>query len=142
MNCYFTWKKVQVVFNGNKFLIKKKSLESLGKFFFFSRVEHFLKFQVKFKYSVWENRSLNLCYCRRSEAFFKLHYFWTCGSFSSWWNPIKRREGESEQNHKTRSAVPRRQSNLLNWITESGGWNIGISSSVVKNTSKITHQYS
>ena len=48
-----------------KILNKKQSLESVGVFLVFTpfsfRVEYVLKFQVQFKYSLWENESLTLC---------------------------------------------------------------------------------
>ena len=54
---YSQWKEI---------LNKKQSLESVGVLLAFtpfsSRVECILKFQVKFKYSVWENKSLSLYY--------------------------------------------------------------------------------
>lgn len=54
-------------------------------------------------------------------------------------NRFNGEEVRDQQSTETRSAAPRRQSNSLNWITELGGWNIGISSSVGKNINKITH---
>lgn len=54
---YSQWKEI---------LNKMQSLESVGVFLgftpFSSTVECILEFQMKFKYFVWENKSLNLRY--------------------------------------------------------------------------------
>lgn len=53
-----------VLFSVEKILNKTQSLESVGVFLVFTpisfRVEYILKLQVKFKYSLWENKSLTL----------------------------------------------------------------------------------
>lgn len=77
-----------------KILNQKESLENVDVFLVFTPFFFSVDYILKFKYSLRENKSLNLCYWRRCEASFKLHYFWTYGSFSSWWNSIQRRWGE------------------------------------------------
>lgn len=75
-------------------LNQKESLENVDVFLVFTPFFFSVDYILKFKYSLWENKSLNLCCWRRCEASFKLHYFWACGSFSSWWKSIRRRWGE------------------------------------------------
>ena len=106
---YSQWKEI---------LNKKQSLESVGVLLAFtpfsSRVECILKFQVKFKYSVWENKSLSLYYWRSSEAFFKTPLLiWSYGLFSSWWELIQRRGGERSTKHSDKFC--RQGDNLIHW---------------------------